>query len=149
MPNIKPNSIVKLENHMRNHDCEIGTLASTLNNNEINDTNVVKVYIEKKLEENSFLEAKDFLRKPTMLDDFKYNNSEKIYHHIGIYAFTNIALTKYVKLARSKLEIERNLEQMRALENNLIIKVGLSDSLPLSVDTEEDLVKLIKEMKLL
>ena len=35
------------------------------------------------------------------------------------------------------------------LENNLIIKVGLSDSLPLSVDTEEDLIKLNKEMKLL
>ena len=51
-------------------------------------------------------------------------NHEKIYHHIGIYAFTNIALTKYVKLARSKLEKERNLEQMRAIENNLIIKVA-------------------------
>ena len=37
---------------------------------------------------------------------------------------------------------------MRALENNLIIKVGLSDSLPLSVDTEDDLRKISKEMKL-
>jgi regulatory protein YycH of two-component signal transduction system YycFG len=26
-------------------------------------------------------------------------NNDKIYHHVGIYAFTNIALTKYVKLA--------------------------------------------------
>ena len=76
-------------------------------------------------------------------------NNEKIYHHIGIYAFTNIALTKYVKLDRSKLEIERNLEQMRAMENNLIIKIGLCPSLPLGVDTEEDLVKVSKEMKLL
>ena len=38
---------------------------------------------------------------------------------------------------------------MIALENNLIIKVGLSDSLPLGVDTEEDLKKISKEMKLL
>ena len=73
--------------------------------------------------------------------------SEKIYHHIGIYAFTNNALTKYVKLSRSKLEIERNLEQMRAMENNFIIKVGLYDSVPLGVDTKEDLVKISKGMK--
>jgi 3-deoxy-manno-octulosonate cytidylyltransferase (CMP-KDO synthetase) len=95
------------------------------------------------LKDDDFLKAKDFFRIKQDL------NHEKIYHHIGIYAFTNIALTKYVKFARSKLEIQRNLEQMRALENNLIIKVGLSDSLPLGVDTEEDLAKVSKEMKLL
>jgi len=95
------------------------------------------------LKDDDFFKAKDFFRMK------KDTNHKKIYHHIGIYAFTNIALTKYVKFARSKLEIQRNLEQMRALENNLIIKVGLSDSLPLGVDTEEDLAKVSKEMKLL
>jgi CMP-2-keto-3-deoxyoctulosonic acid synthetase len=35
---------------------------------------------------------------------------------------------------------------MRAMENNLIIRVGLCDSKPLSVDTEEDLIKISKEM---
>ena len=35
---------------------------------------------------------------------------------------------------------------MRALENNLIIKVGLSNSLTLGVDTKEDLKKVSKEM---
>ena len=38
---------------------------------------------------------------------------------------------------------------MRALENNLIIKVGLSDSLPQGVNTEKDLETISKEMKLL
>ena len=71
---------------------------------------------------------------------------EKIYHHIGIYAFNYKALINYEKLSRSKLEIERNLEQMRAMENNMVIKVGLSDSIPLSVDTKEDLEKVTKEM---
>ena len=37
---------------------------------------------------------------------------------------------------------------MRAMENNMIIKVGLSDSVPLSVDTEEDLIKVSKKMNL-
>ena len=144
MPNIKPNSISKLEKLMRNNDCDIGTLASYITDkNEITNTNVVKVQMDEMLKDDNFFIAKDFFRTKKDL------NHEKIYHHIGIYAFTNIALTKYVKLARSKLEIKRNLEQMRALENNLIIKVGLSNSLPLSVDTEEDLAKVTKEMKLL
>jgi len=141
MPNIKPNAILRLEKFMRNDNCDIGTMASDIKDrNEITDPNVVKVHIEEKLKDDNFLNAKDFFRTRKIL------SSEKIYHHIGIYAFTNIALTKYVKLARSKLEIERNLEQMRAMENNLIIKVGLCDSKPLGVDTENDLKKVIKEM---
>ena len=35
---------------------------------------------------------------------------------------------------------------MRAMENDLIIKVGLCDSNPLSVDTEGDLINVSKEM---
>jgi 3-deoxy-manno-octulosonate cytidylyltransferase (CMP-KDO synthetase) len=141
MPNIKPDTILKLKNFMRNDNCDIGTMASHIKNkNEISDINVVKVYIEEKLKENNFLVAKDFFRTK------KISSNEGIYHHIGIYAFTNAALTKYVKLSRSKLEIERNLEQMRAMENNLIIKVGLCNSNPLSVDTEQDLIKIRKEM---
>ena len=144
MPNIKPDSILKLEKLMRSNDCDIGTLASSIKDkNDIVDTNVVKVEMGEILKDDDFFEAKDFFRIK------KNSNHKKIYHHIGIYAFTNISLTKYVKLARSKLEMQINLEQMRALENNLIIKVGLSDSLPLGVDTEEDLKKISKEMKLL
>jgi 3-deoxy-manno-octulosonate cytidylyltransferase (CMP-KDO synthetase) len=141
MPNIKPNAILRLEKFMRNNNCDIGTMASNIKDrNEINDPNVVKVNVEEKLKEDNFLIAKDFFRTRKSL------SSEKIYHHIGIYAFTNVALTKYVKLKRSKLEIERNLEQMRAMENNLTIKVGLCDSKPLGVDTEQDLIKVRKEM---
>jgi len=141
MPNIKPDAILKLEKLMRSNKSDIGTLASTLRNkDEINDTNIVKVQVEDKLKNDNFLKAKDFFR-------IKNNPSiEKIYHHIGIYAFTKAALTKYVNLSRSKLEIERNLEQMRAMENDMTINVGLHDSLPLGVDTREDLIKVSKEM---
>ena len=141
MPNINPNNIAKLEKLMRSNDCDIGTLASYIKDkHDIIDPNVVKVHLEATLKDGDFFLAKDFFRIKKDL------NNEKIYHHIGIYAFTDIALTKYVQFARSKLEIERNLEQMRAMENNLIIKVGLCDSSPLGVDTEEDLVKVNKEM---
>ena len=143
LPNINSNFISKLEKLMRSNDCDIGTLASPIEDkDEITDMNVVKVEMDEILKDDDFFKAKDFFRIKKDL------NHKKIYHHIGIYAFTNIALTKYVKFARSRLEIQRNLEQMRALENNLIIKVGLSDSLPLGVDSEKDLEKISNEMKL-
>ena len=109
--------------------------------NEIFDTNIVKVDIDQTLKNDQFLEVKDFFRTKKDLPN------KKIYHHLGVYIFTRDALTRYVKLKRSKLEIERNLEQMRVMENNMIIKVGLTNSMPLSVDTEDDLIKIKKEME--
>ena len=143
MPNIKPNSITKLEKLMRTNNCSIGTLASHIEDkNEIMDPNIVKVQVDQKLSQDSFLIAKDFFRIKKNL------KNEKIYHHIGIYAFTSDALSKYVKLSRSTLEVERNLEQMRAMQNNIEIKVSLSNTTPLGVDTDLDLQKVIKEMNL-
>ena len=144
MPNIKPNSISKLAKLMNSNNCDVGTLASyIIDKKDIINPNVVKVHIDKALKDDNFLEAKDFFRIKKNL------NNEKIYHQLGCYIFTKDALSRYVKLSRSKLEIERNLEQMRAMENNMVIKVGLSDSIPLSVDTEEDLIKVSKEMNLI
>ena len=72
---------------------------------------------------------------------------EFIYHHIGIYAFTSKALMRYVNLKRSELEVKRNLEQMRVLENKMKIYVGYTPSNPLSVDTKEDLEEVKKIME--
>ena len=141
MPNIKPTSIIKLVKLMQENNSDIGTLVSPLkNNSEINDSNIVKVQVEKDLKNDLFVEISDFFRKKKDLDN------KRIYHHIGIYAFTSNALTKYVKLPRSKLEIERKLEQMRAMENNMMIKTGMVEDDPLGVDTAEDLEKVKKEM---
>jgi 3-deoxy-manno-octulosonate cytidylyltransferase (CMP-KDO synthetase) len=138
LPCIMPSSISKLEKLMRENNNSIGTLASLLTNKEeINDENVVKVEVETDLKEDSFLKAKDFFRIKKNL------KNEKIYHHIGIYAFTRDALTQYVKLPSSILEVKRNLEQMRIIND---INVGYCDSNPLSVDTLEDLKRIEKEM---
>ena len=140
MPNIKPEAISKLEKLMRKNKCDVGTLASTIKKSDVADPNIVKVCIDQDLKSGDFLNVKDFFRVK------KYLKNEKIYHHIGIYAFTSVALTKYVSLSRSKLEIERNLEQMRAVENNFVVKVGLSKFTPIGVDVENDIKRVIREM---
>ena len=62
-----------------------------------------------------------------------------LYHHIGLYAFRRAALARFVKLSPSPLERREKLEQLRALEAGMRIDVTLVDSVPLGVDTPEDL----------
>lgn len=75
----------------------------------------------------------------------------KLYRHIGIYAYTPAMLEKYVTLPISILEQAEQLEQLRALENGIKIKVALSDyrgRTPGSIDTPEDLIKIEELIKL-
>jgi 3-deoxy-manno-octulosonate cytidylyltransferase (CMP-KDO synthetase) len=68
-------------------------------------------------------------------------NDGPLYHHVGIYAYTRDALSRFVKLPPSALEKREKLEQLRALEANMSIAVARVDSVPLSVDTPADLEK--------
>jgi 3-deoxy-manno-octulosonate cytidylyltransferase (CMP-KDO synthetase) len=62
-----------------------------------------------------------------------------LYHHIGLYAYRRSALERFVSLPPSPLEKRERLEQLRALEAGMRIDVTLVDSVPLGVDTPEDL----------
>ena len=141
MPNIDPKAISSLVSYMSEEKCDICTLASSfISNKEITDENNVKVAVKEELKNNQFGQAIDFFRTDTKTHKY-------FYHHIGIYAFTNKALVRYVSLKRSKLELERKLEQMRALENAMTIHVGHINSSPLSVDTKNDLMEVRKIME--
>ncbi len=61
------------------------------------------------------------------------------YHHIGIYAYRRKALEQFVQLPPSALEKQEKLEQLRALENGMRIDVAIVDTVPLGVDTQEQL----------
>ena len=62
-----------------------------------------------------------------------------LYHHIGLYAYRRAALERFVALPPSPLELREKLEQLRALEAGMRIDVAIVDSVPLGVDTPEDL----------
>jgi 3-deoxy-manno-octulosonate cytidylyltransferase (CMP-KDO synthetase) len=64
-----------------------------------------------------------------------------LYHHIGLYAYRRSALERFVSLPPSPLEQREKLEQLRALEAGMRIDVAIVDSVPLGVDTPEDLEK--------
>ncbi|HMK70184.1 MAG TPA: 3-deoxy-manno-octulosonate cytidylyltransferase [Xanthobacteraceae bacterium] len=64
-----------------------------------------------------------------------------LFHHIGLYAYRRAALERFVALPPSALEQREKLEQLRALEAGMRIDVAIVDSVPLGVDTPEDLAR--------
>ena len=141
-PNIDKNDIINLYKQMISNNSEIGTLAATIQNEEmLNNKDVVKVITEKKLNKDNFPTALNFCRKISS----KIN--EDIYHHIGIYLFKANVLENFVNLEQTKNETDNKLEQLRALDNNLKINVALAKSSPIGVDTLEDYLAIKKIME--
>ena len=139
LPTINSEALSAVLSLIKEEGSEMGTLASVFSDkSEIKKNQVVKVLCDFKENESSSL-ALDFIRKNNNYDE------NKLYHHIGIYSFRRESLKKFVSLSQTEREKNEKLEQLRALDNDMKIKVGLIDFLPLGVDTPEDLVE-IKEI---
>ena len=133
--------IRNLNNKMIQTKSKLGTLASSISDNKLfNDQNVVKVITKESLNTSEFPEALDFMRKTL-------NVSKNIYHHLGIYCYQLETLKNFVSYNQSSNEIKHKLEQLRALDNNIIINVALAKSSPIGVDTQEDFVAIKKIME--
>lgn len=121
-------------------DADIVTLAAIItNDDEKNNPNVVKAVVSPRKEKVG--KALYFTRATA-----PYGEGELL-HHIGLYVYRTEALKKFVKLKPSKLEKREKLEQLRALENDMNIYVATVETVPLGVDTPEDLEKVRKILK--
>ncbi len=139
-PSINIKDIINLNKKMVSNQSKMGTLAAEIIDlKDLVDENIVKVITKKRLSNDEFSEAKNFFRRSSKIAN--------IYHHIGIYCYSTETLKKFVELNQSKNEIENRLEQLRALDNNIDIKVSLASSSPIGVDTEEDYLALKKIME--
>ena len=65
----------------------------------------------------------------------------KFYGHLGIYGFKREALFKRTELPQAPYEMAESLEQLRALQNGMRIKVGIVKNIPVGIDTMEDFEK--------
>tara|TARA_B100000900_G_scaffold92901_1_gene76182 strand:- start:564 stop:1298 length:735 start_codon:yes stop_codon:yes gene_type:complete len=139
-PAINIKDIISLNRKMISNQSKIGTLAAKIKDDkDLENKNIVKVITKKKLNESQFSEARTFLRTSSRIDN--------IYHHIGIYCYSIETLEKFVKLDQTENEIKHRLEQLRALDNEINIDVGLAKSPSVGVDTEEDYLALKKIME--
>ena len=135
MPFFDPETLVKVMHELdEDQEADISTMLAPLNDHDdIHNPNVVNAVFD------SHHHAMYFSRLPVPFSmDAEHDH---YYKHVGIYAYRKEALAKYVNLPQSKLEKIEKLEQLRALENKMIIRVGITDDVPISVDTPEDLEK--------
>ncbi|MDC0594089.1 3-deoxy-manno-octulosonate cytidylyltransferase [Candidatus Marinimicrobia bacterium] len=126
-PNIDANLIDSLISLFDDPSVEMASVASSdLNDKDLKNPNVVKVCLDKENNARSFERA---------VSDKKL----QYFRHIGIYAYRKAILEKFTNLEQSENEKKLKLEQLRALDNNIAIKLLISDFQHRSIDVKEDL----------
>jgi 3-deoxy-manno-octulosonate cytidylyltransferase (CMP-KDO synthetase) len=134
LPTLTPDAIAASLRPLADPAVDIATLAAQIEvEEERTNPNVVKVVGTPIAP--SRLRALYFTRATAPAGD------GPLYHHIGLYAYRREALERFVKLPPSPLERREKLEQLRALEAGMRIDVEIVNTVPLGVDTPEDLVK--------
>jgi 3-deoxy-manno-octulosonate cytidylyltransferase (CMP-KDO synthetase) len=115
---------------------DIGTLAVKIDSlADLNDPNVVKAACD------ANGRALYFSRAPIPFNrDTPNTLTPATLRHVGIYSYRVAALRKLASLPPARLELIEKLEQLRALENGLEIRVALAVERPLAdVNTAADL----------
>ena len=122
-----PNDINNIFELLQEKNIEMVSMFTELKDkSDLKNPNVVKVSVVDSV-------AQDFYRKETNID-------KKAYIHLGVYGFKFRTLKKLINLPKSENEIALKLEQMRAMDNNILIHMIKSVAkIHLGVDTNEDL----------
>ncbi|GLK86744.1 3-deoxy-manno-octulosonate cytidylyltransferase [Ancylobacter defluvii] len=132
LPTIEPESVRAALAPLADDGVDIATLCvEIVREEERSNPNVVKV-VGSPLSDTR-LRALYFTRATAPHGD------GPLYHHIGLYAYKRAALERFVALPPSPLERREKLEQLRALEAGMRIDVEIIASVPVGVDTPEDL----------
>jgi 3-deoxy-manno-octulosonate cytidylyltransferase (CMP-KDO synthetase) len=135
-PLIKGETIDELVGVLQDEAIPMATAAAKVDNlSGFGDENTVKAVFDKE----GF--ALYFSRSP-----LPYQAKDYFHKHIGIYGYQRDFLLRFNKRPRSRLERTENLEQLRALEDGVRIKVIESPHLTLSVDSPQDIIKVEKAL---
>ena len=134
-PQITPEVIdLAIKALIEDESTDISTLVREIKDEEqINNPNCVKCVFD-----NDF-NALYFSRCPIPYS--RNQNQSPYYAHIGIYGYKKESLIKMTQLPQTNLEKQESLEQLRALQNGMKIKVALTSLNPTGIDTIEDYEK--------
>lgn len=137
-PFIQPSQIKTLMQLFDNADTQIGTLGKPFDSMEaVLNPNSPKIVTDRQGFALYFSRsAIPFVRgveQAEWLTRFPYLK------HLGIYAYRRDVLRQVTQLPQSPLEQAESLEQLRWLENGYRIRVGLTDTETVGIDTPEDL----------
>lgn len=145
-PFIAPGLINRLAACASESEIQIATTVTRIKNTEeLFNPNKVKVVVD------NHKRALLFSRQAIpMVKDFpasEWLNHNAYFKHIGMYAYKSEVLKKICSLLPSSLEVAESLEQLRWMQNGFPIHVIETGEESTSIDTPEDLQKLLASMK--
>ena len=132
LPTIDPQLVHACLTPLETPEVDIATLAAVVTRSEERDNPAVVKAIGTPIGPDR-MRALYFTRATAPTGD------GPLYHHIGMYAYRRAALERYVAMKPTPLEMRERLEQLRALENGMRIDIQVVDTVPLGVDTPEEL----------
>lgn len=136
-PLISPMDINRMLDLFEEEDVDVLTFIQPIDNEaDYNNPNIVKA-VPTSFDEG-FCDVCYFSRSPIPhMDEFK----EKVaFKHIGIYGFTATAFEEIKNLDASLLEEVERLEQLRWVQNHIVVSAMVTENILLGVDTPQDLV---------
>ena len=132
-PEIDPADIDLLVGVLEESGAPVATLAAPIASAEdLADPSIVKVVV------NGAGDALYFSRAPIPFDRDGDDDGFGAFaplHHLGIYGYRRQALLRFRELGASPLERTEKLEQLRALEDGMRIRVATVDAAPPGIDT--------------
>jgi len=134
-PLISPDSIdAAISPHLEDDQVEMSTIAYPLRKRSmIEDPSIVKAVVDN----TGF--ALYFSRYPIPYHRDEEDPMEKErLGHAGLYVYRKETLLRLASLSQTPLELKEKLEQLRALENGIKIRVVVKDHLSPGVDVPED-----------
>ncbi len=138
-------AITALASHLRAHPGEdMATLAAEAEEDALLDPNRVKVVCGCDGYALYFSRAGIPFRR-RLEDDG--GSAAPVRLHVGVYGYRRSVLLRLAALDRTPLERREGLEQLRALESGIRIRVLPVDEAPLGVDTPEDLAAAERRMR--
>ncbi len=115
-------------------DVQMASVKTEINSEEADNPNVVKVISDFEYNAIYFSRAKiPFNREG--------KEGVKYWKHLGIYAYRKETLKRFSAAPKSELEEIEMLEQLRAFDLGIKIKMVETSFQPIAIDTEEDLEK--------
>lgn len=156
-PLIEPSVLQKAVNEiLSNREVQIVTTCEKIDDPaDVLDPNVVKVVLDKQGNALYFSRSpipfpREAIRKYGSLESALRSQSQLISlfrKHTGLYVYRRKTLLKFSSLEQSRLERIENLEQLRALENSIPIRVVEVSEKTIGVDTLEDFERVQKILK--
>ncbi len=139
-PLIDPEGIGRVASHLRTHPHDpIVTLAADALAGDLDSPSVVKVVLDR----DGY--ALYFSRAPIPFP--RHPGGATPLRHLGLYGYQRAALLALAQLPQTPLEKSESLEQLRALENRMTIKVLTGARPSWGVDTLEDAVHVEERLR--